>query len=45
MNTHEETPPGWYKKKLVPTPEPATYGILFVGLVIGLVLWRRTKEK
>lgn len=45
MNTHKEPPPGWYKKKLVPTPEPATYGLVFVLLVMVLVIWRRMKEK
>lgn len=45
MNTQEQDPPGWYKKKLVPTPEPSTYGLVFVLLVMTLVIWRRMKEK
>jgi hypothetical protein len=45
MNTHKEHPHGWYKKHIHPTPEPASYGLVFALLVIGLVLWRRMKEK
>jgi len=44
MNTHMDTP-DWYKKKIHPPPEPAAYGLVFVLLVVGLVLWRRMKEK
>lgn len=45
MNTQEQDPPGWYKKKLVPAPEPATYGLVFVMVAIIIVIWSRLKEK
>jgi len=42
MNT-ETTAPGWYKKKIHPTPEPAAYGLVLIVLAIVFVIWRRTK--
>jgi hypothetical protein len=41
----QESAPGWYKKKIHPTPEPAAYGLVFVMVAIIIVIWSRLKEK
>jgi fibronectin-binding autotransporter adhesin len=32
---------GWFDREIRPTPEPATYGALFLGGCLGLLGWRR----
>jgi autotransporter-associated beta strand protein len=33
-----------YDHQITPTPEPSTYGALFIGLSLGLVAWRRHRS-
>ncbi len=33
-----------YDHQITPAPEPATYGAIFIGGALGLLLWRRRKK-
>lgn len=39
------TPSGWFDREIRPTPEPATYGALFLGSCFGLIGWRRYRKR
>jgi hypothetical protein len=32
---------GWFNNEIRPTPEPATYGVIFLSGCVGLLGWRR----
>jgi len=34
----------WGKKPIHPTPEPATYGLMFMGLCLLLLGWQRFRR-
>jgi autotransporter-associated beta strand protein len=38
------TPNGWLNHEIRPTPEPATYGAIFLGGCLGVVGWRRYRR-
>lgn len=39
------TPNGWLDREIRPTPEPATYGAIFVSSCLGLLGWRRYRGR
>jgi fibronectin-binding autotransporter adhesin len=39
-----DTSQGWYDHEIRPTPEPATYGAIFISACLGLVGWRRYRR-
>ncbi len=36
---------GWFDHEIRPTPEPATYGAIFLAASFGLVGWRRWRQR
>lgn len=36
---------GWFDREIRPTPEPATYGAVFLGGCVGLLGWRRYRRR
>ncbi len=36
---------GWFDKEIRPTPEPATYGALFISGCLGLLGYRRYRGR
>jgi hypothetical protein len=36
---------GWFDKEIRPTPEPSTYGMIFMSGAFGLLGWRRYRAK
>lgn len=36
---------GWHQNEIRPTPEPATYGAIFVSCCLGFVGWRRFRRR
>ncbi|QYM78758.1 autotransporter-associated beta strand repeat-containing protein [Horticoccus luteus] len=36
---------GWFDHEIRPTPEPATYGVIFLGAGLALVTWRRVRQR
>ncbi|MEX2044431.1 MAG: autotransporter-associated beta strand repeat-containing protein, partial [Opitutus sp.] len=36
---------GWFDREIRPTPEPATYGAMFLGGCLGLLGWRRWRAR
>lgn len=39
------TPSGWFDREIRPTPEPSTYGAIFVSGCLALLGWRRYRNR
>ena len=40
-----DTSQGWYDHEIRPTPEPSTYGLIFVSGCVGFFGWRRYRRR
>jgi hypothetical protein len=36
---------GWFNHEIRPTPEPSTYGAIFLAFCLGLLGWRRFRPR